>query len=79
MTEIPGIEKFKGRQIHSHIYRSPEDFQGERVVLLGGGVSGIDISLEVSRNAKEVSVDFNWNLFSYYCVFDVSKMLCQIF
>ena len=58
VPSIPGIEKFKGRQLHSHSYRDPEELANQRVVLLGGGVSGIDISLEVSKHAKDVSFNF---------------------
>lgn len=56
IPSIKDIEKFCGRQTHSHDYREPEPFKGERVVILGAGPSGVDISLEVAAVAKEVIV-----------------------
>lgn len=51
---IKDIDKFQGRQIHSHDYREPEPFRGLRVAVLGASASGLDISLEVASVAKEV-------------------------
>ncbi|XP_022091406.1 flavin-containing monooxygenase FMO GS-OX-like 2 [Acanthaster planci] len=51
---IPGLETFTGKVIHSHDYRHPEHFQGQTVVLLGAGNSGVDISLDLHVHAKRV-------------------------
>ncbi|XP_076145846.1 uncharacterized protein LOC143128054 [Alosa pseudoharengus] len=52
---IPGLDKFTGTVMHSHTYRSAEPFAGKSVVLLGAGLSGLDIAMELSRvNAKVV-------------------------
>ncbi|XP_050725812.1 uncharacterized protein LOC127003340 isoform X2 [Eriocheir sinensis] len=59
IPSIKDIEKFHGRQTHSHDYREPEPFKGERVVMLGAGPSGLDISLEVAAVAKEVILSHN--------------------
>ncbi|XP_022081178.1 flavin-containing monooxygenase FMO GS-OX-like 2 isoform X2 [Acanthaster planci] len=45
--DIPGLETFTGKVIHSHEYRHPEDFQGQTVVLLGAGASGCDICVDL--------------------------------
>nr|WHL35440.1 flavin-containing monooxygenase [Tetranychus cinnabarinus] len=51
--DIPGLNNFKGLQMHTHTYRVPEAFQNKRVAILGGGPSGIDIALEVVDFASE--------------------------
>lgn len=52
---IEGIDKFQGRTIHSHIYRKSDPFRNRRVVLIGGGPSGVDISRIVAEVASKVS------------------------
>ncbi|CAI4223132.1 unnamed protein product [Auanema sp. JU1783] len=47
-------EQFKGKVVHSKDYRRARDFQGQRVVVVGAGPSGIDIALQISETAKEV-------------------------
>lgn len=51
IPEYPGRESFRGRQLHSSEYRTPEEFSGERVLVVGGGNSGAQIMAEVSRVA----------------------------
>ncbi|XAR50007.1 hypothetical protein NMG60_11004210 [Bertholletia excelsa] len=51
---IKGMDAWRGRQIHSHIYRVPDPFRNEVVVVVGNFNSGQDISMELSRVAKEV-------------------------
>ena len=59
IPDIPGINMFPGRVIHSHNYRQPEDFRGESVIIVGGGASGTDIMLEVSGEASSVLLSHN--------------------
>ncbi|KAL3667997.1 hypothetical protein V7S43_006871 [Phytophthora oleae] len=57
LAPINGIEHYKGVVSHSRAYRTPEPFKGKRVVVIGRGPSGQDISLELARNgAAEVIV-----------------------
>jgi dimethylaniline monooxygenase (N-oxide forming) len=49
---FPGSEHFPGRQLHAHYYRTPDVFDGKRVVVLGIGNSATDIAVEASRTAK---------------------------
>ncbi|KAG8542819.1 hypothetical protein GDO81_026056 [Engystomops pustulosus] len=54
LETFPGIERFKGRYIHSRDYKNPEEFQGKRVIVIGIGNSGGDIAVELSRTASQV-------------------------
>lgn len=47
----PGIDAFAGLQLHSAQYRSPEDFKGRSVIVVGGGNSGAQIVAELSEVA----------------------------
>jgi len=48
----PGQGLFRGVQMHSAHYRSPAEFAGKRVLVVGGGNSGAQILAEVSRVAR---------------------------
>lgn len=47
----PGQELYKGRQLHSAQYRSPDEFRGQKVLIVGAGNSAAQILAEVSRVA----------------------------
>lgn len=47
----PGQERFRGRQLHVHDYVSADEFTGERVVIVGAGVSATQLLDEISRVA----------------------------
>jgi dimethylaniline monooxygenase (N-oxide forming) len=49
---FPGAEDFPGTQIHAHYYKTPEMFEGKRVLVLGIGNSATDIAVEASRVAE---------------------------
>ncbi|KAK6250018.1 Flavin monooxygenase-like - like 10 [Theobroma cacao] len=51
---IKGMDAWKRKQMHSHIYRVPEPFRDEVVVIVGNSQSGQDISMETVEVAKEV-------------------------
>lgn len=46
---------FKGQQLHSAQYASPEPFTGKRVMVVGGGNSGAQILAEVSLVAQSTT------------------------
>lgn len=48
IPDYPGLDSFKGVQIHSAQYGSPETFRGLRVLVVGGGNSAAQILAEVS-------------------------------
>ncbi|KAM4023012.1 flavin-containing monooxygenase 5-like isoform 1-T2 [Anomaloglossus baeobatrachus] len=54
LQAFPGIEKFKGKYLHSRDYKNPEEFKGKRVIVIGIGNSGGDIAVELSRTASQV-------------------------
>ncbi|OVA03482.1 Flavin monooxygenase FMO [Macleaya cordata] len=56
IAEIPGIDAWPGKQIHSHNYRVPEPFRDQVVVSIGASASGQDISRDIARVAKEVHI-----------------------
>lgn len=49
MPDFPG--KFNGEMFHSRNYRSPDDFKGKNVLILGVGNSGVDIACDVASVA----------------------------
>ncbi|KAL0658905.1 hypothetical protein Bca4012_079490 [Brassica carinata] len=49
-----GMDLWKGKQVHSHVYRVLDPFRDEVVVVVGGFISGPDISIELVKVAKEV-------------------------
>lgn len=54
MPKFLGQEKFRGRQSHSHHYRSPDSYKGQRVLVIGAGPSGLDVALHISAVASQV-------------------------
>ena len=51
---IPGIADFGGRQLHTHDYTGPDEFAGARVLVVGAGISAVQLLIEISRNAPGV-------------------------
>lgn len=48
---VPGQETFRGRQLHTAQYAGPEEFAGQRVVVVGAGASGTQHLLELAPYA----------------------------
>jgi cation diffusion facilitator CzcD-associated flavoprotein CzcO len=46
----PGRDGFRGRLLHSAEYRRPEPFEGERVLVVGPGSSGMEIADELANH-----------------------------
>ncbi|KAJ1172155.1 hypothetical protein NDU88_004005 [Pleurodeles waltl] len=51
---FPGIDKFKGQHFHSRNYKSPDGYQGKKVLVVGLGNTGADIATELSNIAEQV-------------------------
>lgn len=47
----PGQERFRGRQLHVADYVAADEFAGRRVVIVGAGVSAVQLLDEISRVA----------------------------
>ncbi|MDJ0381122.1 FAD-dependent oxidoreductase [Streptomyces sp. G-G2] len=47
----PGQETFRGRQLHTANYPGPQEFAGARVIVVGGGNSGVQHLLEIAEVA----------------------------
>ncbi|MEU3460742.1 ArsO family NAD(P)H-dependent flavin-containing monooxygenase [Streptomyces sp. NPDC006733] len=55
LPAVPGRDVFRGRQLHTVDYRSPQDFSGQRVIVVGGGNSGAQIAADLAEHA-----DLTW-------------------
>ncbi|PPG43861.1 NAD(P)-binding domain-containing protein [Pseudoclavibacter sp. RFBA6] len=51
LPSIAGQESFLGRQLHTRDYVSAEEFAGQRVAVVGGGISAVQQLEEISRDA----------------------------
>lgn len=65
IPDIPGIEKFKGKVLHSHSYRYAEPFAGQSVVVLGAKASGLDISIELAKVGAQVTLSHGRDRFTF--------------
>ncbi|TMS14144.1 Flavin-containing monooxygenase FMO GS-OX-like 8 [Larimichthys crocea] len=63
--DIPGIENFKGKVLHSHVYRYAEPFSGQSVVVLGAKASGLDISIELAKVGAQVTLSHGRPRFTF--------------
>ena len=52
----PGQETFRGRQLHVHDFVSAEEFAGQRVVIVGAGISATQLLEEISLVADTLWV-----------------------
>ncbi|KAG2691572.1 hypothetical protein I3843_08G015300 [Carya illinoinensis] len=50
IPEIAGIGRFHGPIVHTSAYKSGSDFAGQRVLVVGCGNSGMEVSLDLSRH-----------------------------
>ena len=49
IPEYPGAGRFRGRQLHTKDYRTASEFAGQHVVIVGAGISAIQLLDEISR------------------------------
>ena len=55
LPAVPGRADFGGRQLHTVEYRSPAEFAGQRVIVVGGGNSGAQIAADLAYDT-----DLTW-------------------
>ncbi|MGB3027179.1 NAD(P)-binding domain-containing protein [Paradevosia shaoguanensis] len=48
IPDYPGRGRFRGRQLHTRDYRTAAEFVGQHVVVVGGGISAIQLLNEIS-------------------------------
>lgn len=49
IPDYPGKDIFKGRQLHTRDYRTADDFAGQHVLIVGAGISAIQLLDEISQ------------------------------
>lgn len=49
IPDYPGAASFRGRQLHTHDFRQAEDFAGQHVLIVGGGISAIQLLDQISQ------------------------------
>ena len=47
--KYPGWDKFKGRQLHTGEYKNAAEFIGKHVIVVGGGISAVQLLGELSK------------------------------
>ncbi len=52
IPDLPGASEYRGRILHSFAYRHPDSFAGQRVVVVGGANSAVQIAVELARVAR---------------------------
>ncbi|GLJ13517.1 hypothetical protein SUGI_0214200 [Cryptomeria japonica] len=71
IAEIPGTQKWPGKQLHSFNYRIPEPFSNQVVVIIGKLSSACDISLDLKMVAKEVHLSMRSTKYERYAKFHI--------
>ncbi|MEU9717908.1 ArsO family NAD(P)H-dependent flavin-containing monooxygenase [Streptomyces sp. NPDC047976] len=56
LPAVPGRREYQGRQLHTVQYRSPSEFAGQRVIVVGGGNSGAQIAADLAH----AGIDLTW-------------------
>ena len=54
IPKIPGQDVFKGKQLHTHSFRDPKHYENEKVLVIGGGPSGIDLAMQTGKWAEKL-------------------------
>lgn len=52
IPDYPGADRFKGEQLHTKEYHKAQVFAGKHVLIVGGGISAIDLMYEISQVTK---------------------------
>ncbi|KAI3895636.1 hypothetical protein MKW98_025427 [Papaver atlanticum] len=56
IPEIDGISDFQGQVLHTSLYKNGDEFEGDKVLVLGCGNSGMEISLDLCNCGAQVSI-----------------------
>lgn len=52
IPQIPGIRDFRGEQLHTVSFTRPEDFEGRRTLVVGGGMSAVQFLMELAPHTE---------------------------
>ncbi|CAD6237689.1 unnamed protein product [Miscanthus lutarioriparius] len=56
VPDLPGAPRFAGRVLHTCDYKSGEEFAGKKVLVVGCGNSGMEVSLDLRRHGATPSL-----------------------
>lgn len=63
IPQLPGADEFLGEIYHSSRYRSPKQFEGKRVLVVGAGNSGVDIAVDAAEHAQAAFISTRRNYY----------------
>jgi thioredoxin reductase len=72
IPDIPGL-RGHAQVLHSHFYKNPDSFKGQRVIIIGGGNSGAEIAIDLAGSAQVFLITRDRLKF-----FSDTKNLCDI-
>ena len=59
LVEFPGFDTFEGRIVHAHDLREAREFNGQRVLLIGGRYSAEDIAMQLFKyGAEKITISY---------------------
>ncbi|XP_010530443.1 PREDICTED: probable indole-3-pyruvate monooxygenase YUCCA11 [Tarenaya hassleriana] len=56
IPKVDGLDGFKGKCIHSSMYKNGKEFNGENVLVVGVGNSGLEIAYDLSNYGAKTSI-----------------------
>ena len=56
LPKFTGQDSYTGRIVHAEDYKKPDVFKGMRVLVIGAGESGSDITNEIAAFAEKVAI-----------------------
>lgn len=56
LPKIAGISEFRGRLLHTSTYKNGVEFRASKVLVVGCGNSGMEISFDLCKNGAQVSL-----------------------
>ncbi|XP_035225544.1 flavin-containing monooxygenase 5-like isoform X2 [Stegodyphus dumicola] len=54
IPDFPGLNKFKGKVMHTHSLKDVSEFKDQRVLVVGTGCSALDAAVETSSVAEQI-------------------------
>ncbi len=63
LPKFPNLEQFKGKLVHSSLYKDNTPYKDKSVIVIGGGESGGDQVNEISQVAKSVTLSLRRGVF----------------